>query len=145
MTTDFKIGPMAITHQMGTCIDMAVNDRLQCGSLFIFNGNGPHGAMALNSDQYSLFGGAFATFMGNPWHWLRNAANVLFIKLIIAEFENLSVFPKYFKLSIKHWKSERCRLCGAGEHKPRLMIKHCSRRQPTAGCWPPCMPQISYT
>lgn len=69
LMTDFKIGPMAITHQMGTLIDMAVNDRLQCGSLFIVNGHGPHGAMALNSDQYSLFGGAFATLMGNPWYW----------------------------------------------------------------------------
>jgi hypothetical protein len=34
-----KIKPVAIAHQIGLFIDVLINDRLQCGYLFIFNKN----------------------------------------------------------------------------------------------------------
>ena len=75
-----KIRSVTITDQMGLLIDVLINDGLQCGYLFIFNGNSPHGAAALSGNQHSLFGRAFAAFVHNTWFWLRCAANKLFIK-----------------------------------------------------------------
>ena len=66
---------------MRLLIDMLINDGLQCGHLLIFNRNGPHGALALGHDQYSLFVGAFASLVYNTSLRLRGAADELFIQL----------------------------------------------------------------
>ena len=79
--TDLNIGPVTIAHQMGIFIDMLINDRFQGGSLFIFNGNSPHGAMALNGNQYLLFCCTLAALVDNALLGFRSAANVFFIKL----------------------------------------------------------------
>lgn len=75
-----KIRPMRIAHQMGLLIDILVNDGLQCCYLFIFDGNSPHGATALDRNEHSLFGRAFTALVDNSLLRLWGATNVCFIQ-----------------------------------------------------------------
>ncbi len=70
-----------ISHQMRIFIDKSVHLRKKLGDLITGHRRGPNRAVAFNRHQYSLFVGAFAPFVGNPFFITRFAANVFFIQL----------------------------------------------------------------
>ena len=74
-------GPMFVAHQMSTFINELINNGLQRDYLFIFNRNSPHGALALNGYEYSLFARAFSAFVHDTWLGLWITTHICFIKL----------------------------------------------------------------
>ena len=80
---DMKKRPMFITHQTGIFTDELIDDWLQGCYLFIFNRNGPHGAMTLSGYDRSLFCCALASFVYNTGYRARITENMPLLELTI--------------------------------------------------------------
>jgi len=81
LVTNRSIRMVFIGHYMRIFIDKSVHLRKKLRDLITGHRRGPNRAVAFNRHQYSLFVGAFAAFVGNPFFITRFAANVFFIQL----------------------------------------------------------------
>ena len=81
MVTNGSIGMVFIGHQMRTFINKSIHLRKKLRYLITGHRCGPDRAAAFNRHQYSLFVGAFAPFVGNPFFITRFAADVFFVQL----------------------------------------------------------------
>lgn len=70
-----------ISHHMRIFIDKSVHLGKKLSDLITGHRYGPNRAVAFNRHQYSLFGGAFAPFVANPFFITRFTAKVFFIQL----------------------------------------------------------------
>ena len=78
---DPTIGLQLIGHQVRIFADPTLNHRSKAEDFFTFNRPSSNRAVTLNSDQYSLFGGASAAFVFDTFLIAGFPANVFFIYL----------------------------------------------------------------
>lgn len=77
---DQFIGMQFVSFEMRPFINKLIYHWRQIGDTIAFDRRRPHRTITFNGNEYSLFGGAFATFVHNaffiPWF----AANILFVQ-----------------------------------------------------------------
>jgi len=91
------IGMQLVGFKMRPFINKLIYNWRQVGDTIAFNRSRPHRAITFNGNEYSLFGGAFSTFVHNvflvPWF----AANILFV-----QFNNAAKSWHKFRTRIHH-------------------------------------------